>query len=542
MSAFTRALSTNNYGPFKFIVDGTTVANGTHSTIAAAIASASSGDTIFIRDGTYTENLTLKVGVNLVAATGSELTPTVTIIGKCTLTTAGTVTLSGIRLQTNADFAIAVTGTVASILNLEDCYLNCTNNTGISFTTSSASAQISLINCMANVGTTLIALWAHSSAGVLYFDRCHLTNTGLSTTNSTSSAGATYFGFTYSEVPFTTSSTAVLSAFNCHFSTFESNQKFLTQGGDSNAVCRQCTFKSGTATAITVTSGLNLQMCNIESTNTTIIDGAGTLTYTPLFVANSGGTWTVSTTTQTVREIGPSVTVGSSTSGGTNTLLVQNASNTASSNALMNLSVGGTSAADAFTKYTVSGTTNWSQGVDNSDSDAYVLAASTALGTTNVMRASTAGEINYPLQPAFLGFLGSPDSNVTGDGTYYLLGQGNALTEIFDQSSDFTTAGVFTAPITGRYHLSGCLYISGLTSSHTSGWIELTTSNRAPTSNYLSPAACKTVGNEMVLGISMLVDMDATDTASLRCKVESGTKVVDVISGASSIFTGYLEC
>jgi pectin methylesterase-like acyl-CoA thioesterase len=63
---FTHALSTNNYGPAKFIVSSS-AANGTHTTIAAALTSASTGDTIFIRPGTYTENLTLKAGVNLTA-------------------------------------------------------------------------------------------------------------------------------------------------------------------------------------------------------------------------------------------------------------------------------------------------------------------------------------------------------------------------------------------------------------------------------------------------------------------------------------------
>ena len=115
---FTHALSTNNYGPAKFIVDAS-AANGTHTTIAAALTSASSGDTIFIRPGTYTENLTLKAGVNLCAFDCDDLTPNVTISGKATFTAAGTVTISGIRLQTNSDFLLAVTGSAASIVHLK---------------------------------------------------------------------------------------------------------------------------------------------------------------------------------------------------------------------------------------------------------------------------------------------------------------------------------------------------------------------------------------------------------------------------------------
>lgn len=540
---FTRALATNNYGPCKFIVDGTTVANGTHSTIAAALTSASSGDTIFIRPGTYTENLTLKAGVNLTAFDCDAFTPNVTISGTCTFTTAGTVTISGIRLQTNSAFAVAVTGSAASILNLVNCFLNCSNNTGISFTSSSASAQINLLMCNARVGTTGITLFSHSSAGVLFFDRTYIDNPGASTTNSTCSAGFIFFQYCYNELPLTTSGTGVYTASFCHFSTFATNTKTFTSGGDANAIARHCCFKSGTATAITVTTGLNLQESNIESTNATIIDGAGTLTYNPIQVSSTGA-WAVTTTTQTLKQIGPSATVGSTNAGATNTLTIQNASNTASSNALQQVSVAGTSAGDAFQTFTVSGTTNWSQGVDNSDSDAYVLAASNALGTTNVMRVSTAGEINHPLQPAFLAYLGTSDLNVTGDGTFALLGAGNALTEIFDQGGDFATSGLFTAPVTGRYTIGATIYVGGLTSAMTTGYVRLSASNRAFDNFYCDPFDTSTAANQLMMGINVLMDMDAADTVGAYAVIESGTKVADLIGGSTpdNCIFGFLSC
>lgn len=85
-----------------------------------------------------------------------------------------------------------------------------------------------------------------------------------------------------------------------------------------------------------------------------------------------------------------------SASGATNTLTIENTSNTASSNALLQHTVAGTSAGDAFSTYTVSGTTNWSQGVDNSVAgDPFVLAASTALGTSNTLVIDTAGNATF---------------------------------------------------------------------------------------------------------------------------------------------------
>ena len=75
-----RQTGDNKFGVAKWIVDST-ASLGTHTTIAAALTSASSGDTIFIRPGTFTENLTLKAGVDLCAFDCDALTPNVTIDG-----------------------------------------------------------------------------------------------------------------------------------------------------------------------------------------------------------------------------------------------------------------------------------------------------------------------------------------------------------------------------------------------------------------------------------------------------------------------------
>ena len=111
-------------------VDGTTTANGTHSTISAAITSASSGDTIFVRPGTYTENLTLKAGVNITAYqcdASLNATGRVTIVGNSTLSTAGSVTMTGMQLQTNSAAVITVSGSAASMPANPAPATNCCN-------------------------------------------------------------------------------------------------------------------------------------------------------------------------------------------------------------------------------------------------------------------------------------------------------------------------------------------------------------------------------------------------------------------------------
>lgn len=296
---FTRALATNNYGPAKFIVDGTTTANGTHSTIATALTSASSGDTIFIRPGTYTENLTLKVGVNLTAyGSDSSLNGTgkVIISGTCTLTTAGSVTMSGIQLQTNSAALLAVTGSVASVVNLENCYLNCTNNTGITFSSSSASAAINLSNCNGDLGTTGIAIFSHSSAGSLNFNNTIFNNAGGSTTASTISSGSVGINRSVINNPITTSSTGTISAIFSQFSA--SNAIALTHGGSASSNLNYCTFGTGTAACVTISTTLALNFCSFNSTNaTSVVTGAGTVKYIAPIFPTTGNV--IDTTTQT---------------------------------------------------------------------------------------------------------------------------------------------------------------------------------------------------------------------------------------------------
>ncbi len=291
-------ISTNTFGVAKWVVSADAT-QGTHTTIAGAITSASSGDTIYIRDGSYTENLTLKVGVNLAAFSSNELAPRVIIIGNATLSTAGSVTISGIGLQTNGAALLTVSGTLASIVNLIDCNLNCTNATGISFSSSSASAAIIMINCTGDLGTTGIALYSSSSAGSISINRCRFTNTGASTTASSISAGTVFAGYSIFQNAFSTSSAATISAAYCNFGTTSINTTCITTAGTGASSAAHCEFGSGTASALSIGSGssINLVESTIASSNTNAITGAGTLTYSALAFTSSSST--INVTTQT---------------------------------------------------------------------------------------------------------------------------------------------------------------------------------------------------------------------------------------------------
>lgn len=524
-------LTLNPYNCAKWIVDPT--ANiGTHQTITAALAAASSGDTIFVRPATYTEDLTLKAGVHITAFDGDGLTPNVTIVGNCTYSSAGSVTISGIRLQTNAGNFLTVSGSAASVVNLINCYLNCTNNTGISFSTSNANSLVEFFNCQGNIETTGIGYYSQSSTGTLRFYSCNLTNTGNSTLVNNSSAGIMQIFNSRIVSPISNSSTNLIGISDSSILCAGINTTALTFNSSGSAL--NSIFQSGSSTAIVVNAEITLADCTISSTNTAAISGSGILNYGALVFTNTSSNVTV--TSQQLYFEGPSKTIGSSNSGSANILTIINQSNTASSSSQLVVSTAGATAGDPTVLMTTT-TTNWIMGIDNSvttpTADTFVISQGTALGTNNIMSAATSGEINYPLQPAFLAYLPSSDLNVTGDSTTFTIGSVTALTEVFDQNGDFNTNGTFTAPINGKYPLgmvgrySGCTVASGFVTS-------IVTSNRNYTNSFSRTAGAQDYTGTM----SALCDMDAGDTATftLLAGGEAG-KTVDIV-GTANVLTG----
>lgn len=289
----------NNFSTAKWIVNKT-AGLGTHTTIASALTSAASGDTIFVMPGTYTENPTLKAGVNLSAYSCDAMTPNVTISGNCTFSTAGTISITGINLQTNSGACLTVGGSAVSIVNISNCNLNALNTTGLSYTTTNASSKVFIFNCTGDVGTTGIALFAMSSTGTLNFNNCKFTNTGASTTANTISAGAFNPVYCVFKNPVTTSSTGAIGSSWCTFDSSAQNITALTHGGTGGGFISFCEFSSGTASAISIGTGaaLSLLQSDITSGNTNAITGVGSITYSKLTF--SGTSQKINTTTTAI--------------------------------------------------------------------------------------------------------------------------------------------------------------------------------------------------------------------------------------------------
>jgi hypothetical protein len=279
-----------NYGPSNgFIVDANG-SDGDFTTIQAAVTAAPANTTIFIKPSTYTENITLASGKNLAAWTCDAFTPNVTISGTITVTSATTVSISGIRLQTNSAAFLAVTGSAASIVNLQNCYLNCTNNTGITYSSSSASSAINLSNCQGDLGTTGIGLYTKTSPGGINFFNSIITNSGNSATASSNSAGLVAVYSSLMVIPFSTSSSGAILFFNATVNTLPTNTASLITAGTGFSSFDNCYIASGTAACISIGAGTTVAVrnCTISSSNgTSAITGAGTLTYAGIVIGST---------------------------------------------------------------------------------------------------------------------------------------------------------------------------------------------------------------------------------------------------------------
>jgi len=147
------------------------------------------------------------------------------------------------------------------------------------------------------------------------------------------------------------------------------------------------------------------------------------------------------------------------------------------------------------------------------------------------------GVVTKPKQPAFLAQPASQQANLALNTTHTIA----FGTERFDQNADFNNtnaANQFTAPVTGKYQLNVNLYLTNLDLDVSYYQFELQTSNRI---YYFIQG---TTGfdadqNFQMLGMSILADMDASDTAIVRLpNLNAGAAQLDVGTGSS--FSGYL--
>ena len=176
-------------------------------------------------------------------------------------------------------------------------------------------------------------------------------------------------------------------------------------------------------------------------------------------------------------------------------------------------------------------------GLDDS-ADTLVIGKGSALGTTTSMSFDANGIITKPLQPAFSAYLSANQDNFALNSTVTVAFD----REYYDVNDDFNTSNyTFTAPVTGKYQINITLRFNNVDTAAGFYQTILTTSNRGYAvftidPNYAADPAYLH-GNA-----SILVDMDADDTATVGVYQNNGTQQTDVSSGGDCVFSGYLAC
>ena len=141
-----------------------------------------------------------------------------------------------------------------------------------------------------------------------------------------------------------------------------------------------------------------------------------------------------------------------------------------------------------------------------------------------------AGVYSAPNIPCFLAYNSATDTDVTGNGATVTV---DFDTEVFDQGNNFS-ADTFTAPVTGKYHLTVQTLVGDLTALMTAYTYNLVTSNRTYQQiENITPIA----GGNLPLTISVVADMDAGDTATATLRVQNGVGDTADILGAATLRT-----
>jgi len=187
--------------------------------------------------------------------------------------------------------------------------------------------------------------------------------------------------------------------------------------------------------------------------------------------------------------------------------------------------IGGTTpSTGAFTNLTTSGTVTFVSGATTLSFPA-VTGTVLASGRTNTNSS----------QPAFL---------VTPTGNQNDIAINSSVTvafgtEVFDQNNNFAS-NTFTAPVTGKYLLSCSIQVYNIDTSASTYAVYIVTSNRNHL-QILDPTKYSAdIPSGFCFSMSVITDMEATDTAHVMIYQTGGTQQSDIVGGENSFFSGAL--
>lgn len=293
---------------------------------------------------------------------------------------------------------------------------------------------------------------------------------------------------------------------------------------------------------------------------------AGDALYQAVITGGSTWTWGADNSDSDSWKLNPSSSLGSGDllavdatgnftfnyqgSGSTGGLIVNNVNNTASSQAYITINTVGTSAGRQVLQFSNTVDSLFSISRASATNSPLIFSAGNP-GTNDNLTIDSSGRMTNALQPCFSAYLASNDSNVTGDGTDYNLGDtsiGNTLTELYDRGGNFTPGAsggaVFTAPVAGIYHFDTNSMLTGLGAGNTEIFVGFIYSV-GPTYYYGTcvSGAARTAANIMRLNCSIDISMAAGSTLKAFVRASAGAKTVGLDGTAiATWWNGHLIC
>jgi hypothetical protein len=271
--------STNHYQNTKYIVDAIAGASP-YATIQSAINAANTAAvpcTVFIRPGTYTENLTLYDGVNLEGGDNAL----VTIVGKHVPPDAGDITFTRIGFQ-SATNVMEKASAGTTVLRFTRCRFIIANGYACNLTAWTGDLRFRYCTEYSSSVTSAIIYNATGTSPVI-ISYCSL---GAGTAKTMTVFGAARIESSRIICPSSFNGTATSAAYGgCFF------DNMITIADTANLSLANSTISTGATTAITITSTTPMTLANvvIKTSHATAIAGTGTVNFAETTFVDSKG-------------------------------------------------------------------------------------------------------------------------------------------------------------------------------------------------------------------------------------------------------------
>lgn len=271
------ALTSSNIPYFGQITLYVVDANGStpYTTIQSAInaANAAGGGQVWVRPGTYIENLTFYSGIQL----SSPSEQSVTIIGTHTPPASGTLNIDRLTLQSAADiFNSAAAG--STVIIIEDCTISVTN--GYTFNLPNWTGALALYDM--GESSTNNGVVNNSGGATCFFVSVSI---GSGTGNTMITSGPVILEEANVGCPWNAQTGSNIT---CYYNTFIHT---VTCSNNSTGFFDWCIFSTGANQAFTMSSSGSIQINQsiVNSSNNPSIGGAGggTLTLSDITFLNN---------------------------------------------------------------------------------------------------------------------------------------------------------------------------------------------------------------------------------------------------------------